>query len=140
VERHTTRGRALNIGIGGGGVERGLMARGWSVASLDPDARAVERLSAQGVDARQGYAQAIPFDSHTFDAVVISEVLEHIGDDVRPNVAAELARVLRPDGPSVRRAVTSSTDGATSPRSTKRKSARYFRGISGFSAARPGAS
>jgi SAM-dependent methyltransferase len=98
VERHVARGCALNVGIGGGGVERTLHARGWSVASLDPDTNAVERLRAQGIDARQGYAQEMPFESNHFDALVISEVLEHIEDDLRGRVVAELQRVLRPDG------------------------------------------
>ncbi len=98
TERHVPRGRALNLGIGGGGVERGFLNRGWTVASLDPDAGAVDRLRVEGIDARQGYAQAMPFESNMFDAVVVSEVLEHIPDDVRPNVIAELRRVLRVDG------------------------------------------
>lgn len=98
VERHVRRGRALNLGIGGGGVERDLASRGWSVASLDPDGDAVARLRAEGIDARQGYAQAMPFESGAFDAVVVSEVLEHIADELRPNVITELWRVLRPDG------------------------------------------
>lgn len=98
VDRRAARGRALNLGIGGGGVERELQGRGWSVASLDPDANAVERLRADGVDARQGYAQQMPFDTGAFDAVVVSEVLEHIADELRPSVITELSRVLRPDG------------------------------------------
>jgi SAM-dependent methyltransferase len=98
AERHVPRGRALNLGIGGGGVERRFLSHGWSVASLDPDANAVDRLRVEGIDARQGYAQTMPFESSAFDAVVISEVLEHIPDDARPDVISELRRVLRADG------------------------------------------
>jgi SAM-dependent methyltransferase len=98
AERQVPRGHALNLGIGGGGVERGFLDRGWTVASLDPDANAVARMRAEGIDARRGYAQAMPFESNTFDAVVISEVLEHIPDDARGTVIAELRRVLRSDG------------------------------------------
>ncbi len=98
VERHAERGPVLNIGIGGGGVERELMGRGWPVASIDPDGRAVERLCAEGIDARQAYANTMPFDSNVFHAIVISEVLEHIADDMRLAVVSELRRVLRPDG------------------------------------------
>jgi len=98
VERHVTKGRALNVGIGGGGVERRFQSHGWSVASLDPDGDAVARLRAEGVDARQGYAQQMPFDSGAFDAVVVSEVLEHIADDQRPRAIGELRRVLRRGG------------------------------------------
>jgi SAM-dependent methyltransferase len=98
AERYAARGRVLNVGIGGGGVERRFQVRGWSVASLDPDAGAVERLRGEGIDARQGYAEEMPFDAGVFDALVISEVLEHIAEEWHPNVIAELRRVLRPGG------------------------------------------
>src|SRR5215831_4918220 len=62
VERRAMTGRALNVGIGGGGVERRLRDRGWTVASLDPDEDAVARLRADGVDARQGFLRQMPFD------------------------------------------------------------------------------
>ncbi len=35
AERQVPRGRALNLGIGGGGVERGFLDHGWTVASLE---------------------------------------------------------------------------------------------------------
>ena len=46
--------------------------------------------------ALRGDARRLPFADGTFDAVVTSEVLEHIQDDV--SAIAELARVLRPGG------------------------------------------
>jgi len=98
ARRKGRTGRALNIGIGAGGVEAHLLAGGWSVASLDPDAEAVARMRARGSDARQGYAQQIPFAEDSFDVVVASEVLEHIDTAVRPGVYREIARVLAPGG------------------------------------------
>jgi len=44
----------------------------------------------------QGDALSLPFQSHTFDAVICSETVEHIPDDSA--VVSELARVLRPRG------------------------------------------
>lgn len=44
----------------------------------------------------RGDATALPFPDGTFDAVVTSEVLEHIPDDV--GALGELARVLKPGG------------------------------------------
>lgn len=44
----------------------------------------------------RGDATALPFPDATFDAVVTSEVLEHIPDDV--TALAELSRVLKPGG------------------------------------------
>lgn len=96
--RSAQRGRVLNVGIGGGGVERRFAGLGWEVASLDPDPKSVERLRATGVDARCGYLQDLPFDAAQFDSIVISEVLEHVADADRPTAVAELRRVVRAGG------------------------------------------
>lgn len=91
-------GRVLNIGIGAGGVERQLHARGWRVAALDPSEAAAAALAQVGIDARCGYAQQMPFADSSFDVVVASEVLEHIEPAVRQKVLAEIVRVLTPGG------------------------------------------
>jgi dolichol-phosphate mannosyltransferase len=44
----------------------------------------------------QGTASALPFPDAAFDAVICSEVLEHVPDD--PTIFKELTRVLRPAG------------------------------------------
>lgn len=44
----------------------------------------------------QGSIFALPFSTHAFDAVICSEVIEHIPD--HPAVFEEMARVLRPGG------------------------------------------
>lgn len=91
-------GRVLNVGIGAGVLERLLLQRGHRVASLDPGQQAVAMLAQEGVDARCGYAQQMPFDDASFDVVVASEVLEHIQPAVRVRVLAEIGRVLAPGG------------------------------------------
>ena len=96
------RGAAvLNIGVGRGGLERILQAKGAVVSCLDPSEGAVERLRttlALADRAQVGFAQAIPFASGKFDAVVMSEVLEHLDDDVLALTLAEIHRVLRSGG------------------------------------------
>jgi len=90
--------QALNIGIGAGGVEQGLSALRWKVSSLDPSDGPVARMRELGVDAHSGLAQAMPFQSGAFDAVIASEVLEHIPRDDRVRALDEVARVLKPRG------------------------------------------
>jgi SAM-dependent methyltransferase len=91
----------LNVGVGSGTFEARATARGLTVFSLDPSARSIERLQQLygfGDRARVGYSQEIPFPERHFDAVVISEVLEHLTPDVFDATLREVSRVIRPDG------------------------------------------
>lgn len=91
-------GKVLNIGIGAGAVERLLQRQGWKVAALDPSSEAVAALSRDGIDARCGYGQDMPFDAAAFDVVIASEVLEHLEADIRSRTLAEIERVLADRG------------------------------------------
>jgi len=88
----------LNIGLGDGYFEQQAQARGWQVHSLDPDAEAVARLAAEGIDARVGRIEQLPHAAESLDFVVASEVLEHLTDDQRLAGLAEIARVLKGGG------------------------------------------
>lgn len=93
--------RVLNIGIGNGALERLALAKGVDIWSLDPSERAVERLRERLGLVEQihcGYSQAMPFAENGFDAVVMSEVLEHLDDNVLQATLQEVHRVLRPGG------------------------------------------
>lgn len=93
--------RVLNIGVGDGLFEEIAHQRGLEIHALDPSARSIERLRSRvpiGEKAQVGYSQAMPFSTAYFDAVVISEVLEHLSDEVLTQSLAEIARVLRPGG------------------------------------------
>src|SRR5689334_3083972 len=71
--------KVLNIGVGGGMFESQAIAKGLTVFSLDPSAKSIEGLRQRfglGDRAQVGYSQQIPFFDDSFDAVVISEVLE----------------------------------------------------------------
>ena len=88
----------LNIGIGDGYFEHQALARGWRIQSLDPDAEAVSRLVAAGIDAQVGLIEQLPQKSESVEFAIASEVLEHLTDDQRLAGLAEIARVLRTGG------------------------------------------
>jgi SAM-dependent methyltransferase len=94
----TRRPCVLNIGVGSGHFEHVALARGWEVHALDPDAAAVARLSDVGVHGHVGYIERMELPDNAFDAVVASEVLEHLQDEQRAVGLVEIARVLKPDG------------------------------------------
>jgi SAM-dependent methyltransferase len=93
--------RALNIGVGNGALERMAAGKGVEIWSLDPSDRAIESLRKElclGEKAQVGFCQAMPFPDGHFDVVVMSEVLEHLDEEVFEATLAEVRRVLRPGG------------------------------------------
>jgi SAM-dependent methyltransferase len=91
----------LDIGVGDGTFERIAAARGLRVHVIDPDGSAIERARSElglGDRARIGTATALPWPDGSFDAVVVSEVLEHLDDATLRGTLAEANRVLRPGG------------------------------------------
>ena len=102
IVRQIRRGdRALNVGVGSGELEALALGRGIEIWSLDPNARAIESLRSRlgvGDRAQQGYGQQMPFPDDHFDAVVMSEVLEHLDAEIREQTLVEVRRVLRPGG------------------------------------------
>ncbi len=98
AERIRTGDSVLNIGVGRGGLERLLLAKQCSVASLDPSDKTIAKLKEDlglADRARVGSSQKIPFDDNEFDVVVMSEVLEHLTDDLIIATLPEVKRVLK---------------------------------------------
>ena len=93
--------RVLNIGVGSGVLERIAAAKGVDIWALDPSDRAIARVRREldlGERAQAGYSQDMPFPAKQFDAVVMSEVVEHLDLDILDQTLAEVSRVLRPGG------------------------------------------
>ena len=91
----------LNIGVGRGGLESILIKKGILVNCLDPSKETIDRLRKQydlGVRAQVGFSQSMPFQDSEFDVVIMSEVLEHLTDDVLHSTLGEVRRVLKPGG------------------------------------------
>jgi SAM-dependent methyltransferase len=91
----------LNIGIGGGQFEQIAAQRSFDLYQLDPNEKSIaaarERSGHAGKD-QVGYSQNMPFEANFFDAVVASELLEHLPDTTLAQSLLEIARVLRPGG------------------------------------------
>lgn len=91
----------LNIGVGRGGLEGILINRGIKVSCLDPNEDSINGLRKQyalGDRAQVGFSQCIPFLDGQFDVVIMSEVLEHLADDILILTLTEVRRVLKADG------------------------------------------
>lgn len=101
VNRLEPRECVLNIGVGSGALETLAARKGIEIWSLDPSERAVENLRkglGVGERAQVGYSQRIPFPDEQFDAVVMSEVIEHLEPKMRDASLSEVRRVLRAGG------------------------------------------
>ncbi len=89
--------RVLDIGSGGGFLAATLSGAGYNVIGIDPALAAVrdatKHVAASFVVAA---GEALPFADGAFEAVVCSEVLEHVENP--DAVVAEASRVLRPGG------------------------------------------
>ena len=94
--------RILDVGCGGGILTEAMAARGWQMTGVDLSPKSIEvarrhaEESGVEVEYQVGSAYELPFDDASIDAVVISDVLEHLHD--LPRSVREIARVLKPRG------------------------------------------
>ena len=94
----------LDIGCGSGRHTAAVALKGAKAVALDRDlatlvdcANRLRDVAPQAAASRvRGDAIRLPFRSGSFDAVIASEVLEHIPDDA--SAVDEIVRVLRPGG------------------------------------------
>jgi len=91
-------GRVADIGAGDGRHTEAAARRGCCVVAVDYDLEALRGARARGVAAAFVAADAarLPFRNGVFDAVICTETLEHLPDDVA--AIAEIARTLRDGG------------------------------------------
>jgi 2-polyprenyl-3-methyl-5-hydroxy-6-metoxy-1,4-benzoquinol methylase len=92
-------GRLLDVGCGAGQVLSGLEELGWRAQGLDVDPLAVEEARRSGLHAEVGTLEDQSFPDATFDAVISSHVVEHVGDPRA--LLREMHRVLAPSGTCV---------------------------------------
>jgi ubiquinone/menaquinone biosynthesis C-methylase UbiE len=98
--------RVLDLGCGTGTLAIWAKQRepGIEMAGIDGDpevlGRARGKASEAGVelDLREAMADELPFEDGTFDRVLSSLLFHHLPREVKERAAAEVARVLRPNG------------------------------------------
>jgi len=88
----------LDLPVGTGRMTRHLQAAGYRVTGADislPMLRESSRLSPGGGALVRGDAEALPFASNSFDAVVCLRLMSHLPPPERAAVLREMARVAR---------------------------------------------
>jgi demethylmenaquinone methyltransferase/2-methoxy-6-polyprenyl-1,4-benzoquinol methylase len=92
--------RVLDCCCGRGEATRFLVKYSQHVIGLDasPKALAVARQAVPEANYVEAFAQAMPFDNHTFDIVHISMALHELSLDSLQAALSEIYRVLKPQG------------------------------------------
>ncbi len=88
------RGRMLDLGCGSGELLGRMCSLGWQAEGLDFDSAAVEVARHKGLRVRMGSLHEQKFPDATFDAVVLSHVIEHLHQPLQ--LLKEVRRILKP--------------------------------------------
>ncbi len=89
-------GKLLEIGCGNGTMLKYLDSLGWQVEGIDFDPIAVEKARLKGINIKLGSLKDQHYDENTFDAVILSHVIEHVPDPIA--LLSEIHRILKPGG------------------------------------------
>lgn len=89
-------GQLLEVGCGNGERLALLQGLGWKVIGIDTDPAATEIAKNRGLDVRTGTLASNSFTAGTFNAVLMSHVIEHVPDP--QETIRECRRLLRPGG------------------------------------------
>jgi SAM-dependent methyltransferase len=97
IERHTRRGRLLDIGCATGSFLYEAWRRGWSVEGVDLSHWAVSCAQERGIDTvHEGTVYSLPGPAARFDVVTMLDYIEH--DPAPGRLLARVAELLRPGG------------------------------------------
>jgi 2-polyprenyl-3-methyl-5-hydroxy-6-metoxy-1,4-benzoquinol methylase len=88
--------RVLDIGCGSGVLLERMQSLGWEAEGVEIDTAAVETARARGARVRIGTLHTQQYPAGHFDAVHMSQVLEHVHDPLA--LLAECNRILKPGG------------------------------------------
>lgn len=88
--------RLLEVGCGSGATLKGMVDLGWHAEGVDFDAKSVRNARSKGLTVHHGDLIAQKYEDSTFDAIVMSHVIEHVPDPLQ--VLQESYRILKPGG------------------------------------------
>jgi 2-polyprenyl-3-methyl-5-hydroxy-6-metoxy-1,4-benzoquinol methylase len=92
----TPGGKVLEIGCGNGNLLNHLATLGWQVQGVEPDRKAAEIATHRNLPVMCGELSEHSFAPQSFDAIIMSHVIEHIGD---PITLLKICRqLLKPGG------------------------------------------
>ncbi len=89
-------GCLLEVGCGSGAALQSMQQQGWRVTGLDFDDGAVNNARSKGLDVYHGQLSAQGFADESFDAVVMSNVIEHV--PAPAELLSECRRILKKGG------------------------------------------
>ncbi len=92
----TPGGRLLDVGCGSGELLERLKGLGWQVEGVDFDESAVRAARKRDLKVQHGTLESQGYSDGTFDAVVMSHVIEHVPDPLR--LLEECYRILKLGG------------------------------------------
>lgn len=96
-ESKPSKGKVLDVGVGGGKLLSELQKKGWQSSGIDLELKAKQQSRKRSLNIQIADAtNKIPFKTDYFDAVFAVDSLEHMKSDRK--ALKEMKRVIKPDG------------------------------------------
>jgi ubiquinone/menaquinone biosynthesis C-methylase UbiE len=131
IERAVQAGaeRVLDVGCSRGWTLNALTGKAAELWGVDIDAHSLEqaRISYPHIHFKHQTAAALPFPDTMFDVVILSEVIEHVGDENKKAIIDEIHRVLKAGGVLILTAPYAGLFAWTDPMDFKRRFPGLYR-------------